>query len=277
METAALADRIVEAAGSVARARAPAPPDRTDRVDLSSLAPLPPPVRRYFDSTLRDGQRVVRVARLETTGTFRHVEPDDTRGPEEGWIPFTAIQTVTVDPPGLVWAARMRMLPFVDVDVRDAYAGGRGTMQAAIPGLWQFVDEHESRELDAGALLRHLAESAWLPTALLPGPRLVWNPTDATHARATLRDGATEVSATFEFGPAGEIVSVTAERHLAAESSFVLTPWNGRFWQHEVRAGMRIPVRGEVSWLLDGEWRPYWRGRVVRVDYDFAPEPEGRL
>ncbi len=84
-------------------------------------------------------------------------------------------------------------------------------------------------------------------------------------------------AATCACGPAGEIVSVTAERHLAAESSFVLTPWNGRFWQHEVRAGMRIPVRGEVSWLLDGEWRPYWRGRVVRVDYDFAPEPEGRL
>lgn len=213
-ETTALADRIVEAAGSLARARPPAPPDRADRADLSSLASLSPPVRRYFDSALRDGQRVVRVARLETTGTFRQVERDDTRGPEEGY---------------------------------------------------------------GGALLRHLAESAWLPTALLPGSRLAWNPTDATHARATLRDGATEVSATFELGPTGAIVSVTAERHLAAESSFILTPWNGRFWQHGVRAGMRIPVRGEVSWLLDGEWRPYWRGRVVRVDYDFAPEPEGRL
>lgn len=93
------------------------------------------------------------------------------------------------------------MMPLLDVDVLDGYADGRGPMRGAVLGLWTVVDAPGDAALDSGALLRWLAESPWLPTALLPGPRLAWRALDDTRARATVRDGPTEVSAVFEFSP----------------------------------------------------------------------------
>lgn len=262
--TTTLAQSIVEASQREAEERGQAAFDR------ASLDALPDPVRRYLDCALPGDGRIIRVARLESAGTFRRVAPGEPLGPEEKWMPFTASQTFTTDPPAFVWSARMRMMPFVDVFVRDAYAEGRGSMQAAALGVVTVVDEHGGPGLDSGALLRYLAESPWLPTALLPGERLSWTAIDASHARATLRDGGTEVSAVFAFTPDGDIAGVTAERAMSVDGAFVVVPWQGRFWQHGVRDGMRIPLRGEVSWLLDGEWRPYWRGEIVGGEYDRA-------
>lgn len=267
--TAALTQSIAAASERDAASRDRAVPDP------GPLASMPDPVRRYFACALRGDLRIIRVARLESAGTFRRIAPGEPRGPEEGWMPFTASQTFTTDPPGFVWSARMRMLPLVDVYVRDAYVEGRGSMQAAVLGAVPVVNARGEPGLDSGALLRYLAESPWLPTALLPGERLSWTAIDASHARATLRDGETEVSAVFEFTPAGDIAGVTADRAMSVDGGFVIVPWHGRFWQHGVRDGMRIPLRGEVSWLLDGAWRPYWRGEIVGGEYELALAADG--
>ncbi len=268
--TTALVDRIVAAPAA-------SPGGPTGRVTRAGLASLPSPVRRYLASAVPDETSPIRVARLESAGTFRRIAPGDGGGPEEGWIPFSATQTFTANPPGFVWAARMTMMPLLPVEVRDGYVAGRGSMQAAVLGMWTVADSGDAPELNSGALMRYLAESPWLPTALLPGARLHWSGVDDAHARATLRDGSTEVSATFAFSPDGDIVSVAADRQMAVNNGYALTPWRGRFWQHEVRNGMRIPLRGEVSWMLDGTWRPYWRGQIVRAEYELAaPNGEGR-
>jgi hypothetical protein len=263
-QTAELSDRIVTAAeaSGVSAGRS-----AIDLAAIDAAPSLPEPVRRYFRATLRRGQGVIRAARLDSAGSFRQVAAGDGLGPEAGWMPFTATQTFTADPPAFVWAARMRMFPLVDVYVRDGYVNGRGSMQAAALGLVTVVDARDAPGLDAGALLRYLAEAAWFPTALLPGPRLTWTGIDATHARATLRHGPTEAAAIFEFDAAGDIVTVSARRPMAAGDGYVLTSWQGRFWQHMERDGLRIPLQGEVAWLLDGEWRPYWRGQIVHVEY----------
>ena len=50
----------------------------------------------------------------------------------------------------------------------------------------------------------------------------------------------------------------------------VPTPWQGRFWNYEERGGMRVPLDGEVAWLLPEGPKPYWRGRIAEIDYEFA-------
>jgi hypothetical protein len=50
----------------------------------------------------------------------------------------------------------------------------------------------------------------------------------------------------------------------------VSTPWLGRFWNYERRGEMWVPIDAEVAWALpDGE-RPYWRGRVTELEYEFS-------
>ena len=50
----------------------------------------------------------------------------------------------------------------------------------------------------------------------------------------------------------------------------VATPWEGRFWDYELRDDMLIPTEGEVAWLLPEGPRPYWRGRIQRIEYEYA-------
>lgn len=58
-------------------------------------------------------------------------------------------------------------------------------------------------EMDQGALVRLLCEMVWLPTAFLDEQYVRWEPLDAGRARATLRVGGREVTATYHLGPDG--------------------------------------------------------------------------
>jgi hypothetical protein len=42
-------------------------------------------------------------------------------------------------------------------------------------------------------------------------------------------------------------------------------PWQGRFWNYALRHGQRVPLQGEVAWLLPGGAMPCWRGRVTAL------------
>jgi hypothetical protein len=250
--------------------------DRASRaggaVSFDALAELPAPVQRYFQTVLREGRPRIRAAHVSQVGDFRSNESADIGA---GWRPFEARQVLTADPPGFVWDARIRMAPLAAVRVRDAYLGGRASMRGALLAIVPVVDAADSPELRAGALQRYLAESVWLPTALLPGERMQWSPVDDTHAWATLSDGGISVTLEFEFAPSGEIISTyTAGRQRAAGAAgaFVTLPWGGRYRRYEEHGGVRVPVESEVFWVVDGKEQPYYRGQNLTVSYDYGAE-----
>jgi hypothetical protein len=243
------------------------------RVSFPALDSVPAPVRHYFRTVLGDGQPYIRSVRLAQSGQFRSKESPD---PEAGWQPFEATELFTAEPPGFVWDARIRMAPLASVWVRDGYVGGRASMRGAMLGIVTVVEAADEPYLRSGALLRYLAESVWFPAALLPRAGLVWSPMDDSHARATLTDRETSVSLDFEFGPTGEIVSCHAPRRQRAvpgdPGAYQALPWGGRYSRYEDRGGIRVPLDSEVFWVVDGKEQPYYRGRIVRLEYDLGPE-----
>jgi hypothetical protein len=119
--------------------------------------------------------------------------------------------------------------------------------------------------------MRFLAEAAWYPTALLPSQGVRWDAMDDTSASASLVDAATTVSLEFRFDAEGLINTVhAAARARTVNGALVATPWQGRFWAHDVRDGMRVPMQGEVAWLLPEGPAPYWRGRMTDIVYERA-------
>ncbi len=245
--------------GSVAGAR--------ERVDFTSLSSLPDPVRRYFQAVLRDGQPRVRSARIVQMGEFRSKETPDTSA---GWQSFEAREVLTASPPGFVWDARIRMAPFGNVWVRDAYVSGSASMRAALFGVIPAASAADGAELRAGALQRYLAEAVWLPTALLPGEGVSWSPIDGSHARATLTDGTVTVSLDFEWGPGAEIVAVSTpgRSRASAKGRYDLLPWGGRYSRYDERGGMRVPLESEVYWVVNGKEQPYYRGRNIEIVFE---------
>jgi hypothetical protein len=68
------------------------------------------------------------------------------------------------------------------------------------------------------------------------------------------------------------IDSVHAEsRWRTVNGELIATPWEGRFWNYGWRDGMRVPLEGEVAWLLPEGVQPYWRGRIESISYEFGP------
>jgi len=239
-------------------------PGEAKAFSSQALDGLPAPVARYLRLVLRDGQPVVRSARLVQEGEMR------LRRTERRWSPFTAQQEFTVPSAGFVWDARVRMLPILSARIRDSYIAGKGSMRGKLFGFIPVVNASHNPELAQGALQRYLSELVWFPTALLPGQGVTWSAIDDSRALATLSDSGMTVSLEFRFNDRGEVAEIfTPGRYREVERNYVLTPWGGRHWNYEERQGMLIPTEFAVVWhLRDGDF-DWLRARVTDISYEF--------
>jgi hypothetical protein len=248
----------------------PASPDSPSVYHEEEIAGLPAPVQRYFRSALTDGQPIITGLRMRQSGTFNMGRQEDQ------WKPFTAEQIVSPGHTGFLWDARIRMMPGLPAYVHDSYANGSGLLHGALYGVITVTEARDTPEVTRGEFLRYLAETAWYPTALLPSQGAVWEPVDDNSARVTLTDdsaldGPLSVTMLFRFNEDDRIESVHAEeRGAEIDGEFVPTPWEGRWWSYEERAGMLVPTRGEVAWLFPDRRKPYWRGRITEINYEFG-------
>jgi hypothetical protein len=232
------------------------------------LATLPAAAARYLAFALPLDHPHVTRARIVQKGEFA-LAPDS-------WHPFRAVQRVTLHPPGFAWDAMIRIAGILGVRVRDAYRDGRGSVDARLLGLVPLVRQAGTPQIAIASLQRWLAEAPWMPTALLPRDGLAWMPIDELTARATVRDGPVSASVDFHIDTRGAITRVTTERYRLEKGKAVLTPWVGRFADYRRVNGVMVPMRSEVEWILPDGARPYWRGRIVSIDYQSSPPDDIR-
>jgi hypothetical protein len=238
------------------------------RFDARELDGLPAPVQRFFRAALADNTPMVRALDVQHRGTFNMGETAD------NWKPFHSTQRVVTRAPGFVWDGRVQMLPGLAVHVHDAYVAGVGVLHPAVLGAFSLMELRGEGDVAQGELMRFFAEAAWYPTALLPSQGVRWEPVDDRSARATLTEGPHRLTLTFAFNSEGLIDTVRADARGRTENGqVVMRPWEGRFWNYTQRDGMRIPQQGEVAWLMpeaQGGRKPYWRGEVTALRYEFA-------
>jgi hypothetical protein len=228
---------------------------------------LPPPVARYFRAALRDGQPIVTRARIDWQGEFNTGKPG-----KDAWKPFTATQEIVPGAPGFVWNARIAMAPGLPVLVRDGFVEGKGSMRGAVLGLVEVVGVEGTPEIAQGALQRYLAEAVWVPTSLLPSQGVAWTPIDATRAQATLTAGSSTVALEFRFGGDGLVASVFAPDRFYDDGRHppVARPWLARNLRYEQRHGITLPADAVVEWQLPEGALQYWRGRPLKIEYEYA-------
>jgi hypothetical protein len=235
------------------------------RFDVKELEGLPPVAARYFRGALTEGAPLVSAVSMSHTGTFNLSES------AENWLPFRSTQRVTTNPPAFVWDGRVQMFPWVNVHVHDAYVNREGLLHPAILGVFSLTELRGRGEIAQGEFMRYFAETAWYPTALLPSQGVTWRAIDERTAEATLTDGDVKSTLRFTFGNDGLIESVRAEaRGRTVGDKIVPTPWEGRWSNYETRDGMRVPMSGEVAWVTPEGRKPYWRGTIASLNYEFA-------
>ena len=246
-------------------ARLSAAPSTAPPVAFAELAGLPPPVQRYLRLALGDGQPRVARARLQQSGRLR----TGVESPQ--WLAFEATETIDPEAGAFLWDARIRLMPFVHAAMRDAYLAGVGHGAVALQSAFTLSAADGGHELNAGELYRLLAEAPWAPTLMLPRDGLTWAAIDERRALASLTRGGETATIEFRFNDTGEVASVyAAERPRSYGTTYVNTPWEGRFASYAAANGMRVPKSGEVGWWVEGKWIPVWEGTITNVAFDFA-------
>ncbi|MDQ3797680.1 MAG: hypothetical protein M3294_09015, partial [Pseudomonadota bacterium] len=75
------------------------------RIDFDDIENLSAPVARYFRRAFPQGQRQIRLVRMELAGVLR------TDVGSDRWFPFRATHIVAPPATGFVWNARVEMAP----------------------------------------------------------------------------------------------------------------------------------------------------------------------
>ena len=197
---------------------------------------LPDPVARYLSHSGVVGKPAVSKVRIRQTGRMRSSN-------EKPWMPITAVETYSIDPPGFDWKGTVRFGGIPLIRPHDLYAGGRGHMRVTIAGLIKLWDL-EGAEMDQGSLMRYLNEMVWFPTAFL-GNNITWSAVDERSAQVSITDHGRAAAATMYFDELGRPTDFVAHRyrHLG-KGKFSLDEWATPFTEHGELGGFRLPVAG---------------------------------
>lgn len=186
--------------------------------------------------------------------------------PDGAWLPFTAEQDVTIDPPGFVWRANIRAAPLVHIAGLDQYRTGRGSMRIKLQSLFPLANA-SGPAIDQGAQIRYLAETVWLPWAARSG-LVDWESQGATTARGTLRAGEQRGSGTFEFSETGDVLSFEAKRPYQPASGQASTEtWVVTNLAWGDRSGVRVPTKSSVTWRLPSRDFTWLELEVTGIEY----------
>jgi len=187
--------------------------NKKEIISKEDLAGLTLSVQKWLENSGVIGKERIRTVRLKQRGLMRIKEG----GP---WMPAEAEQYFTVDQPGFIWKAKVKMAPLLYFAERDKYEEGKGHMLIKLLSLVPVVDSR-GKEIDQGTLLRYLAEIQWFPTAALSN-YIKWEEIDSHSARATMSYGGITASGVFKFNEMGELISFNAKRYREVNGKYEL-------------------------------------------------------
>ncbi len=220
---------------------------------------LPDPVRRYMIYTGVLGTPWIHSVRLKQVGTFR-------TGAERPWMPVSAEEFYTVEPPSLIWNARFKLFGLPLLRAKDRYEAGHGHMYGKLAGLYTVFDA-KGEELNQATMIRYLNEIMWFPSAFL-GDNISWEAIDDDCARVTFTDHGRSVSAQMFFDEDGRLTNFTTMRYREIDGAYSLDPWCTPITEYGERAGLKLPTRGTAVWKLESGDLIYADLAITEVEYN---------
>lgn len=233
--------------------------NKNDIIKRSDLEGLPPVVQKWLEQSQVVGKERIVAVRLKQQVFMRTKE----EGP---WMPADVQQYFKVDDPGFIWQVKVNMAPLIYFTGKDKYEEGRGQMLIKVLSLVKVADAR-GKEIDQGAMLRYLAETAWFPSAALSS-YIKWEEVDANSARATITNGGVTASGVFTFNQKGEVVSFVAQRYGDFNGQYLMKTWVVNMREYKEFAGIRIPSAGEVVWKLETGDYNWYQYQMKDIEYN---------
>ncbi|MBO8168184.1 MAG: hypothetical protein H0Z35_03240 [Thermoanaerobacteraceae bacterium] len=233
--------------------------NKKDIISKADLEGLPICVQKWLENSQVIGKERIRTVRLKQKGLMRMKEG-------QPWMPAEAEQYFTIDEPGFIWKAKIKVAPLLYFVGRDKYYNGKGNMLIKILSLVTVADAR-GKELDQGTLLRYLAEIVWFPTAALSS-YIKWEGIDSNSARATMSYKGVTASGVFIFNEMGEVINFVAKRYMESSGQYVMETWSTPMKDYKDLNGIRIPTKGEVIWNLKTGDFSWYQVEITEIEYN---------
>jgi hypothetical protein len=228
-------------------------------IHKDDLKDLPYPVQNWLTNSNIIGRERIKTVRLKQEGKMR----TKINGP---WMPTKAEQYFTVEEPGFVWIADVKMAPFVHLSGIDIFNTGKGKMNIKVLSLFSVVDS-EGPEMDSSTMMRYLAEMMWFPTAAL-SPYIKWEEIDMCTAKVIMEHEGISVSGIFYFNEKGDILRFVGKRYKEVNGKYILSDWGGVNKEFKEFDGIRIPSKSDVTWFEeDGEFN-WFKLEITELQYN---------
>ncbi|MDU8928245.1 DUF6544 family protein [Alisedimentitalea sp. MJ-SS2] len=184
--------------------------------------------------------------------------------PGQGWQGISARQVICTTSTGFVWQAWQSRGPLTMVRVIDAFTAGKGVLEVRLLGSIRVG--HEAGVLaDRSEAMRYLAELPWAPDAIALNRDVEWRVLESGEVEARLPMQPDDAVVRFSLDAQSDFAVMRANSRYAGmqDGAPVFKDWEGRFSDYAEIGGRRIPRRGEVGYVVDGKYQPYWRGHVI--------------
>jgi len=228
-------------------------------VTQADLAGLPAPVRRYLTYSGIVGRPRIETVRLKYAGSFRMAG-------DKPWIPLSAEQFYTTNPPGFLWKAQFRFAGIPFMFGTDVYKDGHSHMHGKLLGLFTVVDG-QGEEVDQGAMVRYLQEMTWFPCAYL-NDYITWQAVDDHAADVTFHDNGKSVTLRMYFDDEGRMLACIAQRYGEFNGQYVVRTWATPITEYSTFNGLNIPAGGLGVWQLPSGDFPYINVRLTEIAYN---------
>jgi len=195
---------------------------------------LPRSVQNYIAYTRTLGKTKLSNAKIEQIG---YINVDGK------WRKLAAKQEFDFLRKSFSWKARIGL-----VRVTDLFVEEKGLLKVKLLGLIK-VAEISGEEIDQGEALRLLSEMIWFPSAFV-SDYIHWQEIDENTAKASIKYGGKNASATFYFEPNGKVRLIKAKRYMEHKGKFSLEDWEVGNFEYREFNGTVIPYKGEISWKL---------------------------
>lgn len=231
-------------------------------IQPNDLKALPLCVQKWLNHTGIVGQPKIHTVRLLQTGRLR-LEPD------KPWMPLNAVQYINVDKPAFVWKASVKIAPFINLQGKDRYFEGHGSMQIKLLSLFPVVNTESSSKMDQSTMVRFLAEMMWYPSAAL-NDYLSWEEIDENSARATMNWQGVTASMVYYFSQDGDMLRNVGSRYQEVNGEFVLRDWGGVSYGFRLFDGIRIANKSDVIWKYESGDFNWLQIEVTDIDFNQA-------
>ncbi|MBW2703304.1 MAG: hypothetical protein JRF33_21005 [Deltaproteobacteria bacterium] len=218
--------------------------DGLERFKLEMLDGLPEPAKRYLSHAMQSGSPLFDRVEFSGHGSIRL---------EEKWQTFDFEERLAAHR-GFVWQAGLNEM---QVYTDDFYLNRAGGVNVFLFYLFPMV-RSSGPDIARSASHRFAIEHVWLPTALLPGRQVRWEPVDENRARVIIRtDLEEDVPITLTIDEQGKVIKVSMKRwsQVTVDAPWSLTPYEGFVEEESTFDGITIPSKIRIGYGQGDDWK----------------------